>query len=81
MFRRGGSEIDVIAGDIIWPAEFASKGWIADLSNRFPQAEQNEFLDEPIKANTHQGKIWGVPWLSRCAGCSYRKDLFDEPLP
>jgi multiple sugar transport system substrate-binding protein len=58
MFRRGGARIDVIAGDIIWPAEFASKGWIADLSGRFPQAERNKFLDEPIEANTYQGKIW-----------------------
>src|SRR5215208_2891813 len=78
MFRRGGSEIDVIAGDIIWPAEFASKGWIADLSNRFPQAEQNEFLDEPIKANTRQGKIWGVPWLTDVGVLFYRKDLLDQ---
>jgi multiple sugar transport system substrate-binding protein len=78
MFRRGGAGIDIIAGDIIWPAEFASKGWIADLSNRFPQAEQNKFLDEPIKANTRQGKIWGVPWYTDVGLLYYRKDLLDQ---
>jgi len=36
LFRRGGAGIDVIAGDVTWPAEFASKGWLADLSGRFP---------------------------------------------
>ena len=78
MFRRGGASIDVIAGDIIWPAEFASKGWIADLSNRFLQVERDKFLDEPIKANTRQGKIWGVPWFTDVGLLFYRKDLLDD---
>ena len=78
MFRRGGAGIDVIAGDVIWPAEFASKGWIADLSNRFPQVERDKFLDEPIKANTRQGKIWGVPWYTDVGLLYYRKDLLDQ---
>jgi multiple sugar transport system substrate-binding protein len=78
MFRRGGAGIDVIAGDIIWPAEFASKGWIADLSDRFPQVEQDKFLDAPIEANTYQGKIWGVPWFTDVGLLYYRKDLLDQ---
>ena len=78
MFRRGGARIDVIAGDVIWPAEFASKGWISDLSGRFPQVEQDKFLDEPIKANTRQGKIWGVPWFTDVGLLYYRKDLLDQ---
>ena len=78
MFRRGGAGIDVIAGDVIWPAEFASKGWISDLSGRFPQVEQDKFLDEPIKANTRQGKIWGVPWYTDVGLLYYRKDLLGQ---
>ena len=78
MFRHGGADIDVIAGDVIWPAEFASKDWIADLSNRFLQVERDKFLDEPIKANTRQGKIWGVPWFTDVGLLFYRKDLLDD---
>jgi multiple sugar transport system substrate-binding protein len=78
MFRRGGAGIDVIAGDVIWPAEFASKGWISDLSGRFPQVERDKFLDEPIKANTRQGKIWGVPWYTDVGLLYYRKDLLGQ---
>jgi multiple sugar transport system substrate-binding protein len=66
MFMSGSDRIDVIAGDIIWPAEFASKSWIADLSGRFPQSERQLFLDATIEANTYQGKVWGVPWVTRC---------------
>ena len=78
MFRRGGAGIDVIAGDIIWPAEFASKSWISDLSGRFPQAQRNKFLDAPIEANTYDGKIWGVPWYTDVGLLFYRKDLLDQ---
>jgi multiple sugar transport system substrate-binding protein len=78
MFRAGGSEIDVIGGDVIWPAEFASKGWISDLSGRFPQGEQNEFLDATIEANTYDDKIWGVPWFTDVGLLYYRKDLLEQ---
>src|SRR5918998_754655 len=78
MFRRGGAHIDVIAGDIIWPAEFASKGWIAALSRLFPQEEQAKFLDAPIQANTYQGEIRGVPWFTDVGLLYYRKDLLDQ---
>src|SRR5215217_968925 len=78
MFDSGASgRIDVIGGDVIWPAEFASKGWIADLSNRFPQLERDKFLDAPIKANTYQGKTWGVPWYTEVGLLYYRKDLLN----
>jgi multiple sugar transport system substrate-binding protein len=78
MFESGSDRIDVIAGDIIWPAEFASKSWIADLSGRFPQSERQKFLDATIEANTYQGKIWGVPWLTDVGLLFYRKDLLED---
>ena len=78
MFDSGASgRIDVIGGDVIWPPEFASKGWITDLSDRFPQVERDKFLDAPIEANTDQGKIWGVPWFTDVGLLFYRKDLLD----
>jgi multiple sugar transport system substrate-binding protein len=79
MFDSGASgRIDVIGGDVIWPAEFASKGWIADLSGRFPQLEQDKFRDAPIEANTYQGKVWGVPWYTDVGLLYYRSDLLEQ---
>ena len=42
-FQSGESGIDVIGGDVIWPAQFAANGWISDLSDRFPEAERRAF--------------------------------------
>ncbi|BBL80449.1 ABC transporter substrate-binding protein [Rubrobacter xylanophilus] len=81
-FQAGGGDIDVIGGDVIWPAQFAANGWIADLSDRFGDPE--EFLDGPMQAMTYEGKIYGVPWYTDAGLLYYRRDLlegsgFSEP--
>src|SRR5215211_491796 len=78
MFEGRGRRIDVIGGDVIWTAEFASEGWIADLSGRFPLAMRQQFLPVTIQANTYQGKTWGVPWFTDVGLLYYRKDLLDQ---
>jgi multiple sugar transport system substrate-binding protein len=74
-----GRRFDVIGGDVAWTAEFASKGWIADLSGRFPLPERQQFLPATIQANTYQGKVWGVPWITDAGLLYYRKDLLANP--
>ena len=82
MFSGTGPRIDVIGGDVIWPAGFAREGWIADLSSRFPQSERQQFLPGTIQANTFQGKVWGVPWFTDVGVLFYRKDLLGSlPAP
>ncbi|QYJ15130.1 putative ABC transporter-binding protein [Rubrobacter xylanophilus DSM 9941] len=83
-FQAGGGDIALIGGDVIWPAQFAANGWIADLSDRFPESERRKFLDGPIEANTYEGKIYGVPWFTDAGMLYYRRDLlqksgFSEP--
>src|SRR5262245_17392566 len=35
MLQATSGEVDLFAGDISWPAQFGSNGWIADLSKDF----------------------------------------------
>jgi multiple sugar transport system substrate-binding protein len=77
-FQAEASEIDVIAGDIIWPAQLASNGWIVDLSERFVESERQKFLPGPIEGNTYEGKIWGVPWFTDTGLLYYRRDLLEQ---
>jgi multiple sugar transport system substrate-binding protein len=77
-FQAGASEIDVIGGDVIWPAQFAAQGWILDISDRFPEGERNQFLDAPIEALTYEGRIYGIPWHSDAGMLYYRQDLLEE---
>jgi multiple sugar transport system substrate-binding protein len=77
-FQAGGGEIDVISGDVIWPAQFAANGWIMDLSDRFPESEQQKFLPATIESNLYEGAIYGVPWFSDVGMLYYRKDLLEQ---
>jgi len=71
-------EVDVFFMDVIWPAEFAAAGWALPLERFFSRAEQKEFLEAAIQANTYQGQIFGVPVFIDAGLLYYRKDLLKK---
>lgn len=75
-FQGGGTDIDVIMGDIIWPPQFASNGWIADLTDRF--TDKDAFIPGVVEGNTYEGKIYGVPWFTDAGYLYYRADLLED---
>jgi multiple sugar transport system substrate-binding protein len=75
-FQAGASDIDVIGGDVIWPAQFAGNGYIADLSDRFTDSDQ--FLPGPMEAMRFQDGIFGVPWYTDAGLLYYRQDLLER---
>src|SRR5215211_3959362 len=77
-FQAGGGEIDVIGGDVIWPIQFAAQGWVQDLSDNFPEPEQNKFLPGPIEASTYEGAIYAVPWFEDAGVLYSRSDLLEK---
>ncbi len=77
-FKDGGEGIDVILGDVIWTAELAENGWISDLSDRFPESEQQAFLAGSVEAITFNRKPYGMPWFTDTGLLYYRKDLLKK---
>lgn len=75
-FQAGSDEIDVVGGDVIWPAQFASQGWLVDLTDRF--TDRDQFLPAPMQAMGYDGKFYGVPWYSDSGLLYYRKDLLEN---
>jgi multiple sugar transport system substrate-binding protein len=64
---------DVIDMDVVWTAEFASNGWIIQLSpTQFPLSG---FLKPAVKSAMYQGKLWAVPDYSNADLLYYRKDI------
>jgi multiple sugar transport system substrate-binding protein len=76
--QAGASEIDVIGADVIWPAQFAANGWILDVSDRFSESDQNQFLDGPLQSLIYEDAIYGVPWFTDAGLLYYRQDLLEE---
>ena len=77
-FQAGGGDIDVIGGDVIWPIQFAAQGWVQDLSDNFPEPEQNKFLPAPINASIYEDGIYAVPWFEDAGLLYSRVDLLEQ---
>ena len=77
-FQAGGGEIDLIGGDVVWPAQFAANGWIEDLSDRFTEEDRKAFLAAPVESCMYEGSIYGVPWFTDAGMLYYRKDLLEN---
>ena len=77
-FQAGEADVDVISGDVIWPAQFAASGWISDLSNRFSEDLRGAHLPATINSNTFEGAVYGVPWFTDAGMLYYRKDLLEK---
>jgi multiple sugar transport system substrate-binding protein len=77
-FQAGTGDIDVIGGDVIWPAQLAANGWIVDLSDKFPASEQKKFLEAPLNSVTYEGKVYGVPWYTDAGMLYHRIDLLEK---
>ncbi len=82
--QSGKSSVDVIGGDVVWPAQFAANGFLVDLSDRFTDEMKADHLDGPLQPITYEGRTYGVPWFTDAGMFYYRKDLlegsgFSEP--
>jgi multiple sugar transport system substrate-binding protein len=76
--QSGSANVDVIAGDVVWPAQLAAAGYLLDLSDRFTPDMRGEHLEGPVKSVIYEGKAWGVPWFTDAGMLYYRKDLVEK---
>ena len=73
------SDIDLMASDVIWTAEFAKKRWAEDVTKRFYRGYEREaFLAPAFGSATYRLRIWGVPWYADAGMLFYRKDKLEK---
>lgn len=66
---------DVFLTDVIWPAEFASKGIAADLTGRIPGSWKTDVLGGALDTAKYEDKYYGVPLFPSTKLFYYNKDL------
>jgi multiple sugar transport system substrate-binding protein len=71
-------DCDVFRSDVIWTAEFASQGWLYDLTP-YVETIRDRFIPSSLETATYQDKVWGVPSYTNAALIYYRTDKVDEP--
>ena len=84
VFQAMHGHIDVVEMDTIWTAQFASAGWIEDLTDRITSDIKKDVPDSSLSAVTYQGKLYGMPWYNSAKHLFYNAKLlkdagFDNP--
>jgi multiple sugar transport system substrate-binding protein len=54
---------DVVLGDVIWPAEFGSKGIVRDISNLVNSLPTKQIFPGALVMANYQNKYYGMPWI------------------
>jgi multiple sugar transport system substrate-binding protein len=74
----GSSGYDVVLFDVIWPAEFGSKGFLQDVTARIPSSENDQVFDGAWTTVDYDGKRWGMPWILDTKYLFYNEDMLKQ---
>ena len=68
---KGASNYDVLSVDVVWTAEFAANGYLAEMAN----VDTSGYLKAAVDSGTYFNKLYAFPSTSDGAMLYYRKDL------
>jgi len=69
---------DVILLDLIWTAEFGSKGYVIPLDDRISDQMKNDIAPAIFSAFVYNGKTWAFPFLANFQCFFYNADQLDK---
>jgi multiple sugar transport system substrate-binding protein len=59
----GASGYDVVLFDVVWPAEFAERGFLKDVTSRINPADMKNVFSGAWTTVEYKGKYYGMPWI------------------
>jgi multiple sugar transport system substrate-binding protein len=74
----GGKGYDVVLFDVIWPAEFAEHGVLADITGKIPADDTPKVFDGAWSTVEYKGKRWGMPWILDTKYLFYNKEMLEK---
>ena len=69
---------DVVLMDCIWPAEFASAGFILDVTDKISEDMKADIFPGALEAVTYQGRMYGMPWVNDVLYLYYNDAMLAE---
>ncbi|MDO4273873.1 MAG: ABC transporter substrate-binding protein [Eubacteriales bacterium] len=74
----GDTSVDVMGLDVTYIDEFASAGWLADLTDLVDSSVTEGMLTGPVEGATKDGRLVAMPWFTNSSVLFYRQDVIDE---
>ena len=77
-FTARNSKPDIIAVDVIWPGDFAARGWVAPIEDYFSEEELAEYIPGFLVAAQVGGSTYAIPLYIDGIHLFYRADLLEK---
>lgn len=74
----GADAYDTILIDTCWPAEFASAGFLLDITDKVTSEIKNDIWPTILKSVMWNDKIYGMPWLNDMEFFYYNEKMLKE---
>jgi multiple sugar transport system substrate-binding protein len=74
----GGSGYDVVLYDVIWPANFAENGVLADVTAKVAATNKSEIFDGAWATVAYQDKFYGMPWILDTKYLFYNTEILQK---
>lgn len=68
------TSVDIMGFDVVYVAEFASAGWLMDLTDK---VDTSNMLEGPVEGATYDGKLVAAPWFTNSSVLFYRTDVLE----
>lgn len=75
---QAGNAPDVMRTEVAWVSEFASLGYLQDLTGTILAEGTDDFLATPMSSSMYDGKQYGVPQVTDAPALLYNKDLLEK---
>lgn len=69
---------DVVLFDVIWPAEYATNGFLQDVTSRINKADVPKIFPGAWTTVTYQGKYYGLPWILDTKYLYYNTEILQK---
>jgi len=69
---------DVVLVDCIWPAEFATRGFLLDVTDRISAEDRGDIYPAALQAVEHEGRLYGMPWINDCCYLFYNRKMLAD---
>lgn len=77
-FTARNPKPDIIAVDVIWPGDFAARGWIAPIEDYFGEEALAEYIPGFLAAAQVDGSTYAIPLYIDGIHLFYRADLLEK---
>ncbi len=77
-FTARNPKPDIIAVDVIWPGDFAARGWIAPIEEYFGEEALAEYIPGFLAAAQVDGSTYAIPLYIDGIHLFYRADLLEK---